>query len=108
MSFWGLLKNNNFAGLFLAVLGLHCHAGFPPVMASRACSRVVVLGHTGMGAVALGHRLSGMWAWELWRVGSAALALGLWSSGSVVAPRRVASSGVRHRTRVSCIGRSPL
>ena len=88
---------NNFAFLFLAVLGLHCHAGSPPVVASGACSRAVVLGFLTTAALLVAqHRLLGMRARELWHVGSAALVPGLWSSGSIVAPRHVASSGVRH------------
>ena len=67
------------------------------VCGHRSCGAwAQVLRRAGTGAVARGHRLLGMRARELWHVGSAALVPGLWSSGSIVAPRHVASSGVRH------------
>ena len=46
----------------------------------------------------------GMWAQQLWLVGSRARAQQLWSMG-LVAPWHVGSSGNRDRTRVPCIGR---
>ena len=64
------------------MLGLHCHAGSPPVVASGACSRAVVLGFLTTAALLVAqHRLSGMWARELWRVGTGAEARGHRLSG---------------------------
>ena len=100
------LFNNLFTDLLLALLGLHCCAGFSPVAVNRGCCldvaprlRTAAAFHCGTDSGsrglqqlqhrALEHRL------ELWCTGLAAL-------------RHVRASHVRDRTWISCTRRRIL
>ena len=102
--------------LFLAALGLCCHAwAFPQLQRAGATLRCgAQASHCG-GFSCCRARALGAWAsvvvargfQQLWLAGSRAQAQQLWRKG-LVAPRHVGSSQTRDRTRVPCIGRRIL
>ena len=97
---------------FLAVLGLHCRAGFPLVVESGVtlglwCAGFPLQRPPRCGAQTLGcpgFVGCGTWTGYLWLPGSRAPARQLWCVG-LGALWHVGSSQIRDRTCVSCISR---
>ena len=109
------LHFNNLICLLSAALGLGCCVGFPLVAESGGYSFLQLqASHRGSfsccrawAPACLGFRSCGLWAQELWLVGSRAPAQCLWHMGLAV-PQHVWPSQVRIWTHVSCSGRRIL
>ena len=118
-SYWDN-KLYSFFFFFLAALGLHrCARAFLQLLrATRLATKqlfVAVLRLLiAVASLVVEHGLQVDGLWQLQHMGSAVVARGLQSAGSVVwhtvlvAPQHVGSSRTRDQTRVPCIGRRIL